>query len=371
MMSWYLLICILMLYPLCVEQAGRLTRKTTSRLALRIACSILAFFMALRGIAVGTDTKYYCYVFEQFADIPFSRVFSAVTFATESETWSFDFEPGYRLYNKLWSCVCSNPQTITIINSLFIITLLYMWIESESPFYLLSIWLYITLGLYQTQMNTARNSIAIFMVFIALKYARQKRFWIYTGLILLSGCIHKTALIFLPLYWVVRSKLSIRQAFGFMIASVAIGLNFNLFRSFILNILPYSIGKYFENPNLKPEMLIVGLFYLLLVGMILIFMNRDERNQVAERFSVGLWMFTLNLCCFGLNLGVNAAARMAALFGPYIILFIPQLLGSIRSSRRRRQITVLVVLGCGAQYVLRMMINNIGGTMPYEFFFNT
>lgn len=369
-MFWYLLICILMLYPCCIQQAGRLAHKETNRLSLRIACSILLFFMALRDISVGTDTKYYCYVFEQFADIPLSKVFSAVTFATDSETWSFDFEPGYRLHNKIWSFFCSAPQTITVVNSILIIILLYKWLEAESPSYLLSIWLYITLGLYQTQMNTTRNSIAIFMVFISMKYAHQKRFWIYTGLILLSGCIHKTALIFLPLYWIINHRLRIRQAFGYILSAAVIGLNFNLFRSLIINVLPYRIGKYFENPNLKPEMLIVGLFYLFLVGLILIFMNQNERKQVTKLFPIGLWMFTLNLCCFGLNLGINAAARMAALFGPYIILFIPQLLSCIQCSRRRRQITGLVVLGCGAQYVLRMMINNIGGTMPYDFFFN-
>ena len=102
-MLWYLVICALMLYPYAIARAGDLSGRKTKHIALMTAIVILWFFMAFRGLKVGVDTKHYAYVFTQFDDIPFSKVFTAVTYANESESWAFDFEPGYRLANKVLS----------------------------------------------------------------------------------------------------------------------------------------------------------------------------------------------------------------------------------------------------------------------------
>ena len=163
-MFWYLVICVLMLYPYAIARAGSLTGRRTKHIALMNACLILWFFMAFRGLRVGVDTKHYAYVFSQFDDIPFSRVFTAVTYANESESWAFDFEPGYRLANKLLSLFFTSPQAITVFNSTVIMVLWYFLIKRESPCFLLSVWLFVTLGIYQTEMNVTRNAIAILMV---------------------------------------------------------------------------------------------------------------------------------------------------------------------------------------------------------------
>jgi hypothetical protein len=79
-------------------------------------------------------------------------------------------------------------------------------------------------------------------------------------------------------------------------------------------------------------------------------------------------MLTVNLSFFGINVGLDYAARMAALFGPYVILLIPQMLSLIESKTRRQNAAFLLAVASGVQYILRMCINNIGGTMPYSFF---
>ena len=79
-------------------------------------------------------------------------------------------------------------------------------------------------------------------------------------------------------------------------------------------------------------------------------------------------MLVVNLCFFGLNIGLGYASRMAALFGPYIIILIPRLLTLIPDRVRRMDTARLLMALCFVQYVLRMCINNIGGSMPYTFF---
>ena len=70
---------------------------------------------------------------------------------------------------------------------------------------------------------------------------------------------------------------------------------------------------------------------------------------------------------YAMGIRLSQAARLAALFGVWQIVFIPQMLQTIESKKRRQIITGMVVVGMAGVYILRVMINNIGLTIPYEF----
>lgn len=85
--------------------------------------------------------------------------------------------------------------------------------------------------------------------------------------------------------------------------------------------------------------------------------------------AIGVWMLMLEMLFFCIGYDVAAATRMAALFGPYLIIFIPRLIESrIESKSVRLNVIALVMVLSGMQYIVRLQINNIGSTMPYQFF---
>ena len=368
-MIWYIVICILMLYPLSISREGTLAGKNTRPLALLTGCLILWFFMAMRARSVGVDTKYYCFVFGQFGDIPLSKVFTAVTYATESETWTFDFEPGYRLMNKLLSYISESPQAITILNSTVIMVLLYWLIRKDSPNYMLSLWLYITLGTYQTEMNVTRNAIAILMVYNGFSYLRKRELRKYLLVCMGAAMFHVAALVLIPVYWVVHYvKLTPKKCLLMVAASCLVGLAFPVLAPFVRMIMPARLDKYFYAGNESLSPVLVGMFNGAVFLVCWRMMRQPERDRVFTECAPGVSMLLLNLCFFGLNLGLEDASRMAALFGPYTLLLIPQMLECVDAPVRRKNITALVACLCGVVYFLRMCINNIGGTMPYAFF---
>lgn len=368
-MFWYVIICMLMLYPMVIAYGGCISGKKTQRLALLIASFILWFFMAMRSTGVGVDTKYYAYVFQQFHDIPFSKTFTAETFATFDKTWSLDFEYGYRLYNKLISYLSDNPQIIIISNSTIIIVLLYYCIKKNSMDCMLSVWLYITLGVYQTEMNVTRNAIAILIVYNAFIFMKKKRVVSYVICCLIAASFHKTALLFIPLYWIFgKAKWNQKRMITVFLSSVGMGIVLAQIMHAVQNVLPLVVTKYFFSSNSKSEAVMVGAFYFFLFALIYLLMNKRERTMIFTRCNMGLTMFMLNLCFFGLSTGIGYGARIAALFGPYMILFIPEMLSIIESKNKRTMVMWIVAGVCGCQYFLRLCINNIGGTMPYSFF---
>lgn len=368
-MLWYLVLCALMLYPYAIARAGSLTGRKTKHIALFTACAILWFFMAFRDIGVGVDTKHYAYVFSQFDDIPFSKVFTAVTYANESESWAFDFEPGYRLVNKLLSLFCTAPQAITVFNATLIMVLWYFLIKRDSPNFLLSVWLLLTLGVYQTEMNVTRNAIAILMVYNAFPYLRRGELLKYLAVCIFASLFHVAALVFIPLYFLVRGvKLTMGRAAVLIGAFCVVGVIFPFISPILSALVPARFAKYLEGNNEKLGSLIVGLlnggFFLLTLFLL----PRKQRGRVFRRERLGVMLLTVNLCFFGLNIGLGDASRMAALFGPYLVILLPRMLTLIPDRRRRWEAAALITALSGVQYVLRMCINNIGGTLPYDFF---
>ena len=368
-MLWYLVICALMFFPCAIDRAGTLSGRKTRHFALMTACVILWFFMAFRDISVGVDTKYYSYVFTQFKEIPFSKVFTAVTYADETRTWAFDFEPAYRLMNKLLSVFSHSPQAITILNSKIIMILWYNLIRRESPDFMLSIWLLLTMGIYQTEMNVTRNAIAILIVYNGFGYLRRGQFWHYVAICVAASLFHVAALIFLPLYWLVRHvRITPKLAMLLIGAACVLGILFPLVGPYLSGLLPGRFAKYLEGNNEKLQSLLVGAlnggFFLLTCLLI----PRKRWREILTRQRLGVTLLVINLCFFGLNIGLSDASRMAALFGPYIIILIPRLMRLIPDRARRVDASRLLMVLSGIQYVLRMCINNIGGTMPYCFF---
>ena len=367
-MLWYLIICAMLLYPFAIARAGTLTGRSTKHIALFTACTILWFFMAFRGNRVGVDTKHYSYVFSQFRNIPFSRVFTAVTYANESESWAFDFEPGYRLVNKLLSLFFDSPQAITVFNSTLILVLWYFLIKRDSPNFMLSIWLFVTLGIYQTEMNVTRNAIAILMVYNAFPYLRRRDFPRYLAVCLFASLFHVAALVFIPLYFLVWGmKLTPKRLGLLVLISCAVGVIFPFLSPVLSSLVPSRFAKYLQGSNEKLGSLIVGVlnggFFLLTLWLL----PKKHRSRVFVRERLGVMLLTINLCFFGLIFGLADASRMAALFGPYLVILIPRMLTLIENRRRRADAAAFLMILSGIQYVLRMCVNNIGGTLPYDF----
>lgn len=368
-MLWYLVICALMIYPFAIARAGDLFDRKTKHIALFHACFILWFFMAFRAVSVGVDTQYYSYVFTQFDDIPFSKVFTAVTYANERESWAFDFEPGYRLVNKLLSLFFTHPQAITVFNATIIMVLWYFLIKRDSPSFLLSVWLFITLGVYQTEMNVTRNAIAILMVYNAFPYLRKGDFPRYLAVCVFASLFHVAALAFIPVYFLVRGvKLTMGRAVILIGISCVVGAIFPLISPFLSSLVPGRFAKYLQGNNEKLGSLIVGVLnggFFMLAWLLL---PKRRRESVFDQERLGVMLLVINLCFFGLNIGLADASRMAALFGPYLIILIPRMLNLIKDPARRQDVAALITVLSGIQYVLRMCINNIGGTLPYAFF---
>lgn len=362
-MGWYIFILSIIAVVALLEYSSH---KQISRTALSASCIILLIFMAFRAESVGADTISYIGMFE---NVDYAKSVDFLRSDVYTGTFYMSVEKGYLLYNWILRRLFTAPQTITIANSVIITTILHFISKKYSPYPMLSIWLYITLGVFQTQMNMARNAIAIMICYLGVKFIKNRQLTKYILVVLFASTIHFTAIMFLPLYWLVNIKFSYKNIIRGTAVILSAGLATTVLKPFLIAIVPDRYAMYIGNETTDFSGFILGIFYFVLLLYVLYMLNKRKRLDALNKNIDGSWMAALNMSFFILGYNFAFGTRVAALFGPYLIIFIPQLIEDGIENKKKKELTVAgVYLLCGAQYVLRLMVNNIGSTMPYRFF---
>lgn len=367
-MFWYLTIITILIYLINIAFIGYSKGINTDKVVLPISLFVLAFFMCLRSIEIGADTKQYVYVFSQINSMSFKELFSSRIFILGQ--YETHFEYGSRILFKIVGLICDSNQSIIVFTSLIIVFLLGILIKEQSTIPICSIWLYVTLGVFQTQMNLSRNAIAIFICYLGIRFIKEKRLVPYLITIAIASTIHISSIIFFPLYFLYNNiKIKRKHIVWILGVGVIIGLSFSIIRPFLIDILPPMFSRYLIADTSRFVSLIVAVFHLFLYVFVLIMVGKDRRDLYLNNNSIGLWMFLLEMLFFSIGYEVSAALRIASLFSPYLIVSIPEIIGEKESINNKKMIhiTMLMIVTL-AQYYIRLRINNIGTTMPYEFF---
>ena len=366
-MCWYFFILFLLGIPTILFIIGQRHHVQLGNVSLAISCCILCFFMALRDTSVGADTQMYERAFMSIRKMNIVDLFQYNVYIGKG--YYLDLEIGYKIYNRILAVLSEKAHFITSANSIFITCLLYAFVKKNSKNPILSIWLYITLGFFQTEMNMARNAIAIFICYHSLLNILTKRPVKYILGILIASMFHFSSIIFLPLYWLIHLvRLDERGLRTMLIVAMGIGAAFPLFKGIVYSVIPTKYYIYFMESSNRKEGLLLGFLYIFVLGTVLIFMKKRYRTNAVSYCIVGNWMFILCIVGFCIGFSLPIGTRIAALFGPYLIVYIPEMIHyGYKSKSKRKLITTGIVVICVIQYILRLNINNIGATMPYLF----
>lgn len=148
----------------------------------------------------------------------FSRAITSESFEAFSATSTM--ETGYLWLNWLLARVINWPQFIIFFQAAFCIgvTLRFIYIFSDDV--LLSVLSFMSFGLMQFYLTGFRQSFAIALCLIALELAIKNKFIAYAITVFLAISMHQTAVVFIPVYWIVKvglTKINTLVNFGLII----------------------------------------------------------------------------------------------------------------------------------------------------------
>jgi transmembrane protein EpsG len=153
-------------------------------------------------------------------------------------TWSYIKEQkdmGFGVLQKILKMYSNNPQILIFTTALITNVLIVLVLYKYSKMLELSLYVYITGGLFLVSMNGIRQVLAAAIIFAATKFLIEGNWKKYILIILLASTFHQSALILIPIYFLVRFKAWSKATFMLIFTSVVVTIVFDQFSALLFS----------------------------------------------------------------------------------------------------------------------------------------
>ncbi|MFC0269959.1 EpsG family protein [Metabacillus herbersteinensis] len=153
--------------------------------------------------------------------------YSIKSFNLENINYLGDF--GFDMLQMILQLFSSDPQLLIIFTAVTTNLLIAMSLYKYSRMFEISLYVYITAGMFTTSMNGIRQYLAAAIIFSATKYLLNGNFKKYFLIVLIASTFHKSALVLIPIYFIVRREAWTKVTFFLLFISIIIVISFNQF----------------------------------------------------------------------------------------------------------------------------------------------
>lgn len=272
-------------------------------------------------------------------------------------------EYGYLFLNKIVGLFTDEAQWIFIVTSFIILYLIFKTISRHSSIVWLSVYIF-TVGAYISSLNIVRQYIAVGIVFFSYRYIIEKKFIRFLGLILIASLFHTSALLILPLYFILNINLNAKRMVYVLLIGFIMSLSFNFIFS--------TIQRYFYNDytqasfgmtggNIKTVMIALIYFILTMICKKSL-INRSKYNNILINWS----FLNLALSIFSLNTWI--ITRLMAYSSIFLVLLIPEIVVSIKN-KYIKIIVLMFLISLTLFEHFNMIMNPINKLIPYQSIF--
>lgn len=223
---------------------------------------------------------------------------------------------GFAWLSKLLSLISNgNFQILLIVIAVITEIAVAVIIYRYSPAPWLSYLLWDCFGFYIFGFSAIKQALAmglLMFAFTGIMEERPKRFFLWT---VLAGCIHAPALIFLPAYWIAKSKLSVRRMTAYVISA---GLIF-IFRNQIVTFISefyYDETAFTVNDRLGGRFMMIAA--LIAAG---VFLRGFSGKNFSKLFNLMIAAAILQMFS-GFD---NVFSRLTDYYFQFLILYLPMM----------------------------------------------
>ncbi|MDQ1000335.1 transmembrane protein EpsG [Neobacillus niacini] len=287
---------------------------------LMVYISIVSLVL-VSGLRYGVGTDYWTY--SLLYNIAGIRDLGDIIGWGESETAS-DSDVGFIVFLWVLNKITDNPQLMFLITALITNILIVRTLRDYVKPFELGIFLYICTFNYYSTFNGVRQYLVAAVIFWSFRYLITGNWKKYFTIIILSSTFHASALIMIPVYFIVRRKAWTSFTFVLTLCFVLAAMLYNKFISLLMFLIKNTQYGHYEEwfTNNSNGMNIIKIF-VLLIPLVISYLYR---NKIREIWPDG--DYVVNLCIINFLFGLLATrdfifARFSIYFGLYQLLLIP------------------------------------------------
>lgn len=265
-------------------------------------------------------------------------------------------DPGYEVMVKLFQLFSQNYQVFLLAIAVFFMTLMAIWIYKNSASPCTSFLLFSTLFYSFYAITGHRQVIATALVsFVGYERIKQRKFWKFMAVTFIAFLIHKSSLVFLPLYFIAGLPVTTgyRILCAVIVAIIAV-LGKRLYGPIALWI-GYSEGQ-IESTIGGAELYATLLVMLCILVWFLYPRIRNHRSDAPLLFHINVMTLISGL----LVIQNQSFMRIQQYFSLFLMITVPEVINTVK-----REYRLLVYWLFGAVMILYLIQNN----PQYQFFF--
>jgi transmembrane protein EpsG len=279
------------------------------------------------------------------------------TYVINDFNWEFvkaQDEVGFAVLQMILKRYSDDPQILIFTTALITNVLIIIGLYKYSRLFELSIYVYITGGLFLVTMNGIRQCLATAIIFIGTKYLINGNWFKYILIVIFASLFHQSALILIPIYFLVRYKAWTKATLILLSFSVIIVLGFNQFSKVLFSVIENSqYGVYSQFDEGGASVIRVFVFAMPLV---IAFFGREKLREIYPESD-----YIVNMALIGLSFMIISTsnwifARFNIYFELYQIILISWIVKVFRE-KDQRLVYYAIILCYFAYYFYESVIN--------------
>lgn len=248
------------------------------------------------------------------------------------------YEPGFILFLMLLKSITEDPQFLILVTSL-IINILNIWTirkYSKDSYFELAVFMYIASGYYLVTMNGMRQCLAVSVMFAATELIIRGKFKRYLLLSLIMSMFHNSALIMIPMYFVVRQEAWSKNIYRLLILFI-IGLTFyEPLMQLVFKLLGDS--KYAGYSSFNEGGANILRIMVQGVPIFLAYIKRDRLKEKLENGNILVNMCLMNFMIMGLSMFNWIFSRFSLYTQPYTFILLPYIIKNCFLNSKEKRI---------------------------------
>lgn len=269
-------------------------------------------------------------------------------------------DKGYTVLMLILYQISTNPQFMIFVTSCITNVLGLIGLYKYRNILELQTYMYITSGFFLTTMNGIRQSIASVILFISTDLIIKGKFKTYLLVVLLASTIHESALIMIPLYFVVRQKSWSKQTLIIIIVSSIGFLFFYQLAPILFDMLGDSTYAVYKDDVLSGEGGSTFIRWIInLVPVILAYMSRHKLEKLWPESNIFVNISLINVILMGFSLYNWIFARFSIYFQLYNFVLLPFIIGKCFGDKKETRLIYYLFIVCYFIFFLREQV--IGG----------
>ncbi|EEK77696.1 EpsG family protein [Bacillus cereus] len=229
-------------------------------------------------------------------------------------------DKGFYIFQMILKRYTDDPQAMVFITALITNVLIVLTLYKYSRLVEISLYVYITSGMYLVSMNGIRQYLAAAIIFAATKYIFDGNWKMYILIVLIASTFHQSALVLIPLYFLIRRRAWSGITFLLLFLAVLIVIGFNQFTEVLFKTIEDTqYGQYKEFHEGGANILRVAVDS---VPLILAYIGRDRLREIFPKCDYIVNMALLGTVFMFISTQNWIFARFSIYFGLYQLILI-------------------------------------------------